>query len=53
MSLNKTSLIRNKQSLGKKVGHIAMLQRESIKINTKYDLWLAEKILNYPKIYNE
>ena len=30
-----------------------MLQRESIKINTEFDLWLAEKILSDQKIDNE
>lgn len=44
--LTKTEIIENGQFLGDKIGHILMLPDESIKINSEYDLWLAEKILN-------
>ena len=30
--------------LGEKIGHITMLPEESVRINSEYDLWLAEKI---------
>ncbi len=30
--------------LGEKIGHITMLPEESVKINSEYELWLAEKI---------
>ena len=44
--LNKTDVIRSGKFTGKKVGHIIMLPEESIKINSKYDFWLAEKVLD-------
>jgi len=43
--LNKINVIQSGHFLGKKIGHILMLPEESIKINSEYDLWLAEKIL--------
>jgi CMP-N-acetylneuraminic acid synthetase len=44
--LSKTETIKGGNLLGKKIGHIIMLPEESVKINSKYDLWTAEKILN-------
>lgn len=43
--LSKIDVIRSGRLLGKKIGHITMLPWESIKINSEYDLWLADKIL--------
>ena len=43
--LNKIDVIRSNRLVGEKVGHIIMLPEESIKINSNYDRWLAEKIL--------
>lgn len=43
--LSKVDVIRNGRFLGDKIGHIIMLPEESIKINSKYEHWLAEKIL--------
>lgn len=43
--LTKTDVLRNGRFLGKKNGHILMLPEESIKINSAYDLWLAEKTI--------
>jgi len=43
--LNKVDVIRSGRLVGEKVGHIAMLPEESIKVTSNYDLWLAEKIL--------
>jgi len=31
--------------IGKRIGHITMLPEESIKINSEFELWLAEKII--------
>ena len=44
--LSKIDVIKSGRFLGKKIGHIVMLPEESIKINSEYDLWLAEKIIN-------
>lgn len=43
--LSKVNVIKSGSFIGEKVGHIIMLPEESIKINSNYDLWLAEKIL--------
>lgn len=43
--LTRTDYIKKGQLLGEKIGHIIMLPDESIKINSDYELWLAEKIL--------
>jgi glycosyltransferase involved in cell wall biosynthesis len=43
--LTRASVIKSGELLGKKIGHIIMLPEESIKINTAFDLWLAEKIM--------
>jgi len=43
--LTRTDVLRSGRFLGKKNGHILMLPEESIKINSAYDLWLAEKII--------
>ena len=43
--LTRTSVIQSDRLLGQKVGHIVMLPEESIKMNTEFDLWMAEKIL--------
>jgi len=44
--LTKTEILRSGRYLGKKIGHIVMLPEESIKINSEYDLWLAENTLS-------
>ena len=43
--LNKKEVVLRGQHLGGKVGHITMLPEESIKINSDFDFWLAEKII--------
>lgn len=43
--LNKVDVIKSGRLVGDKVGHIIMLPEESVKINSNYDKWLAEKIL--------
>lgn len=43
--LNKVDVIKSGRLVGKRAGHIIMLPEESIKINSKFDLWLAEKVL--------
>lgn len=44
--LSKVEVIQSGRFLGKEIGHIVMLPEESIKLNSAYDLWLAENILN-------
>lgn len=45
--LGRTETIYNKKSLfGDSIGHIVMLPEESLKINSEYEFWLAEKILS-------
>jgi CMP-N-acetylneuraminic acid synthetase len=43
--LSKASVIRQGRLLGKRVGHIVMLPEESIKTNSEFDLWLAERVI--------
>ncbi len=43
--LSKVEVIKSGRFEGKKIGHIIMLPEESIKVNSSYDLWHAEKIL--------
>ncbi len=48
--LSKAEVFNKDKLVGKKVGHITMLPQESIKINSKFNLWLAEKIISdWPK----
>ena len=42
--LSKVNVITEKDFWGKKIGHTVMLPEESIKINTQFEFWLAEKI---------
>jgi len=44
--LSKVDAITEKDLLGKRVGHIMMLPEESIKINTEFEFWMAEKIIS-------
>lgn len=44
--LTKSDVIRGGNFLGRKIGHIAMLPEESIKINSEYDLWMVRKIIS-------
>lgn len=44
--LSKVEAITEQDFLGKKIGHIVMLDEESIKIKSQFDFWLAEKILS-------
>ncbi len=43
--LSRVGAITPEDFLGKKVGHIVMLPEESIKINTEFEFWLAQKIM--------
>lgn len=43
--LNKREVVLEKKHLGKRVGHITMLPEESVKINSDFEFWLAEKII--------
>jgi CMP-N-acetylneuraminic acid synthetase len=43
--LTKTDVIRSGHLLGRRVGHIVMLPEESIKTNSEFDLWVAERVL--------
>ena len=43
--LTKASVLERGLLLGRKVGHITMLPEESVKINSAFDLWLAEEII--------
>lgn len=43
--LSKTWVFFDRLLTGEKIGHIIMLPEESVKINTEFDLWLAEKII--------
>jgi CMP-N-acetylneuraminic acid synthetase len=38
--------IKDKTLTGEKVSHITMLEEESIKINSDFEFWLAEKIIS-------
>ena len=43
--LNRVEVVRSCKDMGERVGHITMLPEESVKINTNYDFWLAEKLI--------
>jgi len=51
--LSKVSVLREGRLIGKAVGHVTMLPEESIKINSSYEFWLAEKILKEWKTNNQ
>ena len=44
--LTSRECIKNKILTGDKVSHITMLEEESVKINSDYEFWLAEKIIS-------
>lgn len=44
--LSKVSAITKEDFLGEKIGHIAMLPEEGVKINTPFEFWLVEKIIS-------
>ena len=44
--LSKLSVLKENRLIGETVGHITMLPEESIKINSDYEFWMAEKIIN-------
>ena len=44
--LTSRECIKNKTLTGEKVSHITMLEEESVKINSDYEFWLAEKIIS-------
>ena len=44
--LSRTDVIKSNKLIGSSVGHISMLQQESIKINSDYEFWLADKLLS-------
>lgn len=43
--LSKVNVIKEGRLLGKRISHIVMLPEESVKINSKLELWMAEKII--------
>lgn len=45
INLTRTSVIQDNRLLGRKVGHIVMLPEESIKMNSEFDRWMAEKVM--------
>ncbi len=45
ITLSRVDVLKNGSLLGKKVGHITMLPEESIKINSEFEFWMAEKIM--------
>ena len=48
--LMKRKVLEKGYLLGERIGHITMLPWESVKINSEYDFWLADKILqDWPK----
>ncbi len=44
--LSKREVFQGGRLLGEKIGHIEMLPWESIKINSEYEFWLVEQIIN-------
>ena len=46
ITLSNVEVLRNGTLVGKKVSHINMLPEESVKINSDYEFWLAEKIIS-------
>jgi CMP-N-acetylneuraminic acid synthetase len=44
--LSTLSVLKENRLIGETVGHITMLPEESIKINSDYEFWMAEKIIN-------
>ena len=45
ITLFKTKNLFTDNIYGQNIGHISMLPSESLKLNTSFDFWLAEKIL--------
>ena len=43
--LNRVDTALAGEFLGEKIGHITMLPEESVRINSEYEFWLAEKIV--------
>jgi CMP-N-acetylneuraminic acid synthetase len=43
--LSRTSAIKRDSFLGNSISHIAMLPEESIKIDSEFNFWLAEKVI--------
>jgi CMP-N-acetylneuraminic acid synthetase len=43
--LSKIQAIKNGNFLGSKIGHIMMLPEESVKVDSEFNYWLAEKII--------
>lgn len=43
--LSKTDVFLKNKLIGECIGHITMLPEESVKINSTYELWLAEKTI--------
>lgn len=48
--LTKMENIKNGYLHGKKIGHINMLPEESVKLNSNYEYWLAEKLIQKNKL---
>ncbi len=44
--LSRLEVVKSGRFLGDKIGHITMLFEESVKLNSEFEFWLAEKILN-------
>jgi CMP-N-acetylneuraminic acid synthetase len=43
--LSKAHVIEGGKFIGNSVGHVTMLPEESIKINSEYEFWLAERVM--------
>ena len=43
--LNRRGVIESGQQFGQRVGHITMLPNESVKINSDFEFWLAQRII--------
>lgn len=43
--LSKSHVFERGKFIGESVGHVSMLPEESIKINSEYEFWLAEKVI--------
>ena len=46
--LTRTENLKNGTTEGKTVGHVTLLPEESVRINSEFEFWLAEKLLSKP-----
>lgn len=49
LSLLRAENLQSDRPLGEKIGHIVLSKHEGLKINSEYDLWLAEKVFSEHK----